>query len=503
MNLLHTLASLFDPSHILRARGLLPDPWQQEILMSTERQILLNCSRQSGKSTAVAALALHTALSRPGNLVLLLSPSLRQSLELFRKVTECYEAMGRPTGALAFSQTRLELDTHSRVVCLPGKEETVRSFSGVDLLVIDEAARVPDDLYRAVRPMLAVSASKHLAAPGRAQTLNGKASSGRLVCLSTPFGKRGFFYDEWEHGGDAWQRARITWKDCPRIRPEFIAMEKLSMGESWVRQEYECSFEALEGLVYPDFEALCGIDSLPEAVDQAFRPDVRRQRLASFRQVGGIDFGFRNPFCALWGVLDRDDVLWVMHERYLRETPIHDHAMALAAQAPQVMWYADPAGPTEIEELRRAGLKVMRGGNAIEPGIAAVNARLRTDRLRVHRSVCPNLLAEAKLYRYPDAGEENRGSRIASFHNSRSSSEVPIDQNNHALAALRYLVSRLDTGFIARFRRRYDASSEDLERTRGESAMRNLPASAGGHDRRKKLRLRDEELWNTVIGQSS
>ena len=76
MNLLQTLASLFDPSHILRARGLMPDRWQHEILMSTERQILLNCSRQSGKSTAVAALALHTALSRPGNLVLLLSPSL-------------------------------------------------------------------------------------------------------------------------------------------------------------------------------------------------------------------------------------------------------------------------------------------------------------------------------------------------------------------------------------------------------------------------------------------
>jgi len=267
----------------------MPDRWQHEILMSTERQILLNCSRQSGKSTAVAALALHTALARPGNLVLLLSPSLRQSLELFRKVTECYAAMDRPIGTLAFNQTRLELDTHSRIVCLPGKEETVRSFSGVDLLVIDEAARVPDDLYRAVRPMLAVSGSKQIASPSQAQMLNGKGSSGRLVCLSTPFGKRGFFYDEWEHGGDAWQRVRITWKDCPRIRPEFIAMEKLSMGESWVRQEYECSFEALEGLVYPDFEALCAVDALPEAMIQAFQPDVRQESPTSFRQVGGID----------------------------------------------------------------------------------------------------------------------------------------------------------------------------------------------------------------------
>jgi len=445
MNHFQALALLFDPGSILRARGLVPDPWQQQILLGADRQILLNCSRQSGKSTTVAALALHTALSRPGSLILLLSPSLRQSLELFRKVIECYAAIGRPIDTLAFNQTRLELKTHSRIVCLPGKEETVRSFSGVDLLVIDEAARVPEDLYRAVRPMLAVS-------------------RGQLICLSTPFGKRGFFHEEWEHGGAGWQRIRITWKDCPRIRPDFIEMERHSMGESWVRQEYECSFEALEGLVYPDFEALCAVDSLPVSF--------------SGRQVGGIDFGFRNPFCALWGVLDRDDVLWICHERYLRETGIHEHATALVTQAPGAMWYADPAGPTEIEELRRAGLKVLRGGNAIQAGIAAVNARLRTDRLRILRSACPNLLAEAKLYRYP------------SSPSSQANTEVPLDQNNHALAALRYLVSRLDTGFVARFRRNsFQGSTEQhQEKVRQETTERS-------DDSRKTLRLSNEELW--------
>src|SRR5438132_1173779 len=203
MNHFQALALLFDPSSILRARGLAPDPWQKQILLSGDRQNLLNCSRQSGKSTTVAALALHTALSRPGSLVLLLSPSLRQSLELFRKVIECYAAIGRPIATLAFNQTRLELETHSRIVCLPGKEETVRSFSGVDLLVIDEAARVPDDLYRAVRPMLAVKCEQtdRITKPGT--NAQRKGVVWRLVCLSTPFGKRGFFYDEWEHGGDA------------------------------------------------------------------------------------------------------------------------------------------------------------------------------------------------------------------------------------------------------------------------------------------------------------
>jgi len=463
-----TLALLFDPTFILRERRMRPDPWQRQMLHSDARQVLLNCSRQSGKSTTVAALALHTALCRPSSLVLLLSPSLRQSQELFRKVTECYDAIGRPIETRLLNQTRLELETKSRIICLPGKEETIRSFSGVDLLVIDEAARVLDDLYRSVRPMLAVS-------------------SGRLICLSTPFGKRGFFHEEWDQGGNRWLRFRIPWQDCPRIRPEFIDSEKQSMGDSWVRQEYECSFEALEGLVYPDFETQCAVDSVPQA--QGW-PSL------GFRAVGGIDFGFRNPFCALWGVLDRDEVLWITHERYLRETTIHEHAAALTAQAMHVTWYADPAGATEIAEFRRAGLKMLRGENAIQAGIAAVHARLRTGRLRVLRPACPNLLAEAKLYRYPQTNLSASGVSYEPGdarwnHQTDSRSELPMDQHNHALAALRYLVSRLDAGFLARFRRRSNEKNETGE-----------PGCVGARSEcaptpRKSLRLNNEELWNT------
>src|SRR5262249_38362368 len=163
------------------------------------------------------------------SLTLLLSPSLRQSVELFRKLLEGYQGVGRPVRALSRTATRLELANGGRVVCLPAREETIRAFSGVSVLIIDEAARVHDDLYRSVRPMLAVS-------------------RGRLVCLSTPFGRRGFFWREWESGDPLWQRERITWKECPRITPEFVAQEERSLGEQWIRQEYECSFEALEGL---------------------------------------------------------------------------------------------------------------------------------------------------------------------------------------------------------------------------------------------------------------
>lgn len=394
------LGLALDPSRILAARGLAVDPWQREVLRSDRRQLLLNCCRQAGKSTVVSALALHHALFQPGSLTLIVSPGERQSAETFKKVRDNYRALGRPIQALHETQRRLELANASRILCLPGVEGTIRCYSPT-LIIIDEAARVPNDLYRAIRPMLAVS-------------------RGRLVALSTPFGQRGWFYDEW-HGGGPWQRVCVTWRQCPRISAEFIAEEERAMGRAWVAQEYECSFAALAGLVYPDFAQALTHDAPP----------------AGGQRVGGIDWGWRNPFAAIWGVLDRDDVLWIHDERYLRETALHEHAKALPRG---VMWYADPASPAEIQEFRLAGHLVRRGMNDIRLGIAAVTARLRTGRLKVDPRRCPSLCAEAKLYRYPSAEER-------AVHG-----ENPIDEHNHALAALRYLISRIDARFIARLR---------------------------------------------------
>src|SRR5205807_10625629 len=132
---------------ILTAQGLAPDPWQRELLLSPAPRILLNCSRGAGKSRVCSALALHTALSRPDSLVLLLSRALRQAVELLRYVKQGWKALGRPLPTRRLNETLLELANGSRVVSLPGREETIRSYQGVSLLLIDEAARVPDDLY--------------------------------------------------------------------------------------------------------------------------------------------------------------------------------------------------------------------------------------------------------------------------------------------------------------------------------------------------------------------
>ena len=216
-----------DPVAFAQGRlGFRPDPWQAEVLRSPGRQMLLNCCRQSGKSTTTSILALHRAVHEPGSLVLLISPSQRQSRELFMKVTDHRRMLD-----LGDEGPRLEEDNRlsvrfengSRIVALPSTESTIRGFSAVDLVIEDEAARVRDDTYLALRPMVAVS-------------------GGRLILMSTPFGKRGHFHDAWANGGPAWGRVEITADDCPRISQDFLDEERTALGEWRFRQEYFCEF---------------------------------------------------------------------------------------------------------------------------------------------------------------------------------------------------------------------------------------------------------------------
>ncbi|GIK67710.1 MAG: hypothetical protein BroJett018_55040 [Chloroflexota bacterium] len=213
------LAAALDPVIFARRLGFEPDKWQAGLLRSSAPRVALNCCRQAGKSTVTALLALHTGIYEPG-LILVLSPSQRQSQETFRKITDFY-ALTDMT-ARAETKLTLELVNGSRIVSLPGKEATIRGFSGVNLLIVDEAARVPDELYYAIRPMLAVS-------------------QGRIATLSTPFGKRGWWFQEWESSPE-WERFEVPATKCPRISPEFLEQERRTLGAWWFAQEYECQF---------------------------------------------------------------------------------------------------------------------------------------------------------------------------------------------------------------------------------------------------------------------
>lgn len=218
-----------DRVEFARAVGVDPDSWQEKLLRSTTDRVLLNCSRQSGKSTITAVIALHRAVYYPNSLVLVFGPSQDQSREFFVKVGRMYRALGEALPADSFRKFGMELKNGSRVEARPGSERSSRGPTA-DLVVVDEAAQIDDELYFALRPMLAVS-------------------GGDLMLLSTPKGKRGIFYEAWSNG-KGWERYEVPATECPRISAEFLEEERRSLPERVFRQEYMCSFEETEDSVF-------------------------------------------------------------------------------------------------------------------------------------------------------------------------------------------------------------------------------------------------------------
>jgi hypothetical protein len=231
------LRMAFDRVAFARSVGVEPDGWQGDLLRSASERILLNCCRQSGKSTTAALIALHRALYHLGSLVLILAPAERQAKETFGKVAQAYRKLGHLVAPDSYRKLGMRFANGSRIEALPGSEKTIRGFSGVDLLILDEAARVDDGLYFAMRPMLAVS-------------------GGALIMLSTAAGRRGVFFEEWTEGA-GWERYEVPAEECPRISGAFLEEERRSLPRRVFDQEYRCMFVETEDAVF-SFEDVAG-----------------------------------------------------------------------------------------------------------------------------------------------------------------------------------------------------------------------------------------------------
>lgn len=246
------IAGVLGSVDYLRSLHFSPYPWQVEAL-KPEKRLILNCARQVGKSTIVAAKTVYKAKYFPKSLCLIVSPSERQSTEMMEKV----EAFMARDGQLDDLKTDNKLEKRfrngSRIVALPASEKTIRGFSAPSLIVIDEASRVSDEMYYALRPMMT-------------------GTECELTLMSTPFGKRGFFYEAWN--SVRWKRIEVAgslteegeteneqdyikarnfegimaWHS-PRHTAAFLREELESMGKWWYSQEYRVKFvEAIDNV---------------------------------------------------------------------------------------------------------------------------------------------------------------------------------------------------------------------------------------------------------------
>lgn len=254
----------FDCAAFCRGRlGLeMADPRIERFLTSDSPELLALFSRQVGKTTGAAGKVSHQAIFKPGTLSLIVSATQRQAAILQRRVLGFLRAMNRPEqwkeipgreaeipedieeGAklVRCSSMSLELGNGSEVVSAPASADTVRGYAP-HLIVIDEAAYTPDDVYFALRPM-------------RIRT------KAQLIAMSSAGAQEGFFFEAWTKE-DGWEKIEIRADECPWVTADELEKERRRLPERIYQREYENRFMEKTGAVLS-----------PEVIADMFSDDV-------------------------------------------------------------------------------------------------------------------------------------------------------------------------------------------------------------------------------------
>jgi hypothetical protein len=229
-----------DPIALAHAMGLAPYPWQRRYIRTRSKRTILNVHRRGGKDEWEAFKSLERCVFDSRTCVVSLNANERGAIEWLRTVRSLYDRLPkfiRPT-LVTDNATSLEFASGARVISLPCTESAPRGW-GATRLFLNEAARIPDDVYLASRPTVA-------------------ATGGAIVIASTPNGPQGFFHATWASDSQ-WERFLVPATDSPHITPEFLAEEKAALGSRWFSQEYECQFTASDDGIFA-----------PELLDRAF-----------------------------------------------------------------------------------------------------------------------------------------------------------------------------------------------------------------------------------------
>jgi hypothetical protein len=329
----------FDPVAFCKeVLSFTPDAWQERLLCTSSRKIIVNIARQQGKSTTAAAKAVHRAVCFPKSVILIVGPAVPQASELRRKIDDHLRVAKIKFETKADNKRELEFSNGSRIILLAADEDTVRSYTA-DMIIEDEAASVPDEVYEAMEPMLFVRDGQH-------------------ILLGTPKGKRGHFSDIWHAGSKDWDRYRITaWENTRipgnRARLEALREEKRRLGRLWwFEQEYECSFvAAAHGLCYPFDEKInVGLHGLLA---------LARAKRFGWQFVLGIDYGFTDSVAmVVLGWQPHDPVVYVIEsfeQRGLTPSQAADVAKSFVARYPFARIVGDTGGLGKgyVEEARR------------------------------------------------------------------------------------------------------------------------------------------------------
>jgi len=366
-------------------------PHQEKAWKSKKRFIALCAGVQGGKTTFGALWILNEAWEKgPGDYIIA-APSYRMleqsTLVKFREIVP------KDYGKFNTQRSTFVTSDGSRTFFLRSADKP-ESLEGITARAIwaDEASLMK--AYTWIIMQNRVSATR-----------------GRVLFTFTPARMNWVYHDlyrRWKDGDPDYEFIQFANVESPYFPREEYERAKRTLTETQFKLRYEGIFAKAEGLIYPDF----GPQHIEDSVDIPL----------GAKCVGGIDFGWNNPFVALEGWLDGDDVLHVYSEYYQPQRTLAQHAQYLSKD---VTYYADPSGKQEIEELISMGYDVRAADNDVNMGINRVNERIKTNRLKVLRERCRNLIDEKETYCWD---EKDR----------------PIKENDHCCDAERYMVMGLD-----------------------------------------------------------
>lgn len=251
---------------------------------------------------------------------------------------------------------------------------------------------------------------------------------------------KGNWKQEYKDGRPNWFYSKATIYDNPHISREEIEevkedeLSKDSDGTTW-HQEYLAEFKQMAGLVYKEFDRklhLVKPDQIPEEGTRLI----------------GIDFGYENPFAAVFVLIDYDQNWWVYDLIYQRRMTTVEAVNRLKDKMTGQYFttiVGDPGGPgkQEIENFKTHSFPIrpaFKGGGgqggSIKAGIRLVAEKLRLQpqvdgtmrpKLFIREDLKP-LIIEFETYHYPI---DEAGTMVQR--------DLPVKENDHALDALRYL----------------------------------------------------------------
>ena len=220
MSKLSEVAYQIDPALWVRTvLGVEPAPWQEDFLRAPKgASIIALTARQVGKTTTASWAMAHHAFFGPNSLSVVACPAQRQSAEAVRRTRESLIKAGAKLKS--DNVYGLELENGARVLALPGSDDSIRGLTVDGWIIIDEAARIPEELLAAVGPMRA------------------RRREAQLAMLSTAWSRTDPFWTMWSNGDPTWLRLKATADSIDIYDQEYLARERRNLGEIIFNREY-------------------------------------------------------------------------------------------------------------------------------------------------------------------------------------------------------------------------------------------------------------------------